>query len=132
MHSKISPFRLFAFFTTLVASAFLVGCGGGGGSPADPAPSSLNGRTLTIRDAVVTTTTTAYVFVGTTSGTYSKAGFAGSGTFVYTKTVGTKDKAVLQLTDTGNPTVTYDLTFTSYTTGNYTDDLANSSTFTFN
>ncbi|CAM2894471.1 hypothetical protein [Rariglobus hedericola] len=129
--SAASPVRFFMFFTCLIASALLVGCGGGS-NKTDPAPSSLNGRTITFRDAIVAANT-AYTYTGSVSGTYSSTDIGDTGTFTYTKTMGTTDKAVLQMTSTVFlSTTTYNLTFASGSGGSYSDDLPSNGTFTIN
>lgn len=117
----------------LMAGLLLTGCGGGGGAPtpppappADLAPASISGRSLTFTDPDQGSVRTTYTFSGNTF----TAPNSNSGTYTYTKIAGTTTQATLVINSSFAPPLTYTLTFSSSGGGTYVDQVGKSSTFT--
>ena len=134
--SKVRPLALFAPCLALVALLAVGGCGGGGGSAA-PAPvypptptfalTTLNNHWLDFTDPDQASVVTRYAFAGTTYTSPS----GDSGTYTYTLVNnGVTNQATLQIVSSFQPAVTFNVTFTTTTTGTYTDSVGKSSTFT--
>lgn len=121
--------RSFLALVSLSLGFLLLGCGGGGSTPADWAPASINARVITIRDPHITTITTTYNFA---PATYGASPGGDSGSYTYAKIAGTSTQATLVLNSNFNspPTSSYTLTFTSPSGGTYVDNNSYSSTFT--
>jgi hypothetical protein len=132
MNSSSLPRRLPLVLLALAALAALPGCGGGGTNyPASAAttnlaPQVIAGHTFIFTDPHQSQVTTTYVFSITTYTSPS----GDSGTYTYLQSATTQNQGTVHIVSSFSPALTYTLTYTTYLSGTYVDQVGNTGPFT--